>query len=64
LRENGILDTKRVGPFVYYKVKDQRLLSALGIFMEIANSMDNPELADTMFFSPPWWRTHWNNWGK
>jgi DNA-binding transcriptional ArsR family regulator len=61
LRENGILETNRVGPFVYYRIKDQRLLSALGIFLEIANSMENLSADDNSFFSPPWWRMYWNN---
>jgi DNA-binding transcriptional ArsR family regulator len=61
LRENKILEANRVGPFVYYKVKDQRLLSALGIFLEIANSIDDTEMKDSIFFSPPWWKMYWNN---
>jgi DNA-binding transcriptional ArsR family regulator len=59
LRESNILETKRSGPFVYYRLRDPRLLSALGIFYEIANSIENQELENTMFCSPPWWRKHW-----
>ncbi len=35
LREQGILKTKREGPFVYYELSDLRILDALGIFSEI-----------------------------
>ncbi len=59
LRESQVLETKRSGPFVYYKLKDHRLLSALGIFSEIANSIEDKEVDSSMFFSPPWWRMHW-----
>lgn len=61
LRENNILETKRTGPFVYYRIKDPRLLSALGIFLEIAGSMDDIEMKTPTFPVPPWWRMHWNN---
>ncbi len=35
LREQGVLKTKRDGPFVYYKLSDVRMLDALGILSEI-----------------------------
>lgn len=60
LRENQILETKRTGPFVYYKIKDKRLLSALGILLEIANSIENIESDRLMFSSPPWWKIYWD----
>ncbi|MDP4094954.1 MAG: metalloregulator ArsR/SmtB family transcription factor [Bacillota bacterium] len=59
LRESQVLETKRSGPFVYYRLKDQRLLSALGIFSEIADSIEDKEVNSTMFCSPQWWRMHW-----
>lgn len=59
LRESLILETKRSGPFIYYKLRDPRLLSALGIFFEISNSMEDQKITDTMFCSPQWWRMHW-----
>jgi len=59
LRENQVLETKRVGPFVYYKLKDSRLLSALGILFEIANSIEEKEVDSSMFSVPTWWRMHW-----
>ena len=36
LRERDILHTKRDGPFIYYKLKEVKLLEALGLFLEIA----------------------------
>jgi DNA-binding transcriptional ArsR family regulator len=64
LRENNILEAKRTGPFVYYRIKDPRLLSALGIFLEIAGSMDDIERKNPTFPVPPWWRMYWNNGDK
>lgn len=61
LRENKILETNRKGPFVYYKIKDARLLSALGIFLEIVNSMEDIDIKSPMFCSPPWWKSYWDN---
>ncbi|HEX2946921.1 MAG TPA: metalloregulator ArsR/SmtB family transcription factor [Clostridia bacterium] len=59
LRESQVLETKRSGPFIYYRLKDPRLLSALGIFFEISNSIEDREANDSMFCAPPWWRMHW-----
>jgi len=36
LREAKILESCRKGPFVYYRLRDQRLLEALKIFWEVA----------------------------
>lgn len=60
MRENQILETNRKGPFVYYKLKDTRLLSALGIFLEMAVSLDDVQVSKPVFFPPPWWMAHWN----
>jgi DNA-binding transcriptional ArsR family regulator len=37
LREARIMETQREGPFVYYRIRDQRLLEALKVFLEIFN---------------------------
>ena len=37
LREARIMETQREGPFVYYQIRDQRLLEALKVFLEIFN---------------------------
>jgi DNA-binding transcriptional ArsR family regulator len=60
LRENQVLETNRKGPFIYYKLKDQRLLSALGIFLEIVSTLDDTHINSSMFCSPSWWTSHWN----
>jgi DNA-binding transcriptional ArsR family regulator len=40
LRENQVLETERKGPFVYYRLKDQKLLEALRLFEEIFNDLN------------------------
>ena len=60
LREREILKTKRNGPFIYHKLKDPRLLDAIGLFLEILNSMKGIKKQDPMFFCPPFWK----NWTK
>lgn len=35
LREAGIVESQREGPFVYYRVRDRRLLEALRMFLAI-----------------------------
>ena len=60
MRENEILETKRSGPFIYYKLKDKRLLQALGLFSEIANSITGEIIENPMFCCPPVWRKYWN----
>jgi DNA-binding transcriptional ArsR family regulator len=59
LRESGILETKRSGPFIFYKLTDQRLLQALGLFSEIANAINGEIIEDPMFCFPPNWKKNW-----
>ena len=35
LKENNFLDTNRKGPFIYYYLKDSKILYAINIFLEI-----------------------------
>ena len=56
LREMEILSTKRKGPFIYYSLKDVKLLEALGLFLEIANNIKGIKMDNPMFFCPPWWK--------
>jgi DNA-binding transcriptional ArsR family regulator len=56
LRDQQVLETRRRGPFVFYAVKDKRLLDALGIFRELALAVENPRSENPMFCCPPWWR--------
>jgi DNA-binding transcriptional ArsR family regulator len=55
LRENQVLETKRKGAFIYYKLKDDRLLSALGIFLEIVSCLNEEKMTTPMFSIPDWW---------
>ncbi|MCX7710230.1 MAG: metalloregulator ArsR/SmtB family transcription factor [Clostridia bacterium] len=61
LRESQILETERKGPFVYYKLKDKRLLSALGILLEISGELKDRKPHEAMFCSPPWWTSFWGS---
>jgi DNA-binding transcriptional ArsR family regulator len=57
LRERDILQTQRNGPFIYYKLKNGKLLDALGLFLEIASTAKSKRACEPMFCCPPWWRT-------
>jgi DNA-binding transcriptional ArsR family regulator len=35
LKENGILETKRNGPFIYYFIRDKNILNAIDLFLEL-----------------------------
>ena len=41
LREQGILVTRREGPFIFYQLRDQRLFEVLHLLSEIVE-IDNP----------------------
>lgn len=57
LREKQVLVTERQGPFVYHRLKDPRILDALGIFSEIAGKInENRNDGDTPFDCPPWFQ--------
>lgn len=60
MRDKQILETYRKGPFIYYKLKDKRLLSALGIFLELNISCDANIKNKSTLCSPQWWTDHWN----
>ena len=57
LREREILQTNRNGPFIYYKLKNKKLLDALGLFLEMAIPLTNKKSMEPMFCCPPRWRT-------
>jgi DNA-binding transcriptional ArsR family regulator len=53
LKDNGILETKRSGPFIYYYLIDTKLLYAINLFIEIfenSNIIGNQEFG----FCPDW----------
>jgi DNA-binding transcriptional ArsR family regulator len=35
LKENSILETKRNGPFIYYYIRDNKILYAINMFLEL-----------------------------
>ena len=35
LKENGILETKRDGPYIYYSIRDKKILDAITMFAEL-----------------------------
>jgi len=53
LREQGILETRREGPFIYHRLRDARLLDALGLCAEIAAQSQNDAKIRRTFCCPP-----------
>jgi DNA-binding transcriptional ArsR family regulator len=35
LKDNGILETKRNGPFIYYFIRNKKILDAINLFLEL-----------------------------
>ena len=58
LRRAQILQTERQGPFVFYSLRDRRLLDALGMISEIVRGMEEHEV-EPMFCCPPMWMMEW-----
>jgi DNA-binding transcriptional ArsR family regulator len=54
LREQMILETQREGPFIYHRLKDERLLDALGLCAEIAAHSQKDQKIKRTFCCPPW----------
>jgi len=54
MRDQGVLETQREGPFIYYRLKDDRLLDALGMCAEIAAHFQKDRKIKRTFFCPPW----------
>ncbi|MCE5346709.1 MAG: metalloregulator ArsR/SmtB family transcription factor [Bacteroidales bacterium] len=40
LKNNGILETKRNGPFIFYYIRDKKILDAIDLFSEIFKDSD------------------------
>jgi DNA-binding transcriptional ArsR family regulator len=49
LKDNGILETKRVGPFIYYYLKDVKILYAINLFVELFQNADIKKNANFNF---------------
>jgi DNA-binding transcriptional ArsR family regulator len=51
LKENGILETKRNGPFIFYFVRDKKILDAINLVLEIFKDSDIKENPSSKFCS-------------
>ena len=51
LKKNNILDTKREGPFIYYFIRDEKILYGIDLFLEIFKNVDIEEVSDFRFCS-------------
>ncbi len=40
LKENGVLETKRNGPFIYYYLRNIKILYAINLFVELFKNSD------------------------
>ena len=56
LKKNAIVETKRKGPFIFYRLSSPELLDVLGILSELAQDVEDSEPTQAMFRCPPWWR--------
>ena len=53
LKDNEILETKRNGPFIYYFLRDVKILFAINIFIEIFENSDIKQVPEFKF-CPEW----------
>lgn len=53
LKDNGILETKRNGPFIYYYLRDVKMLYAINLFIEIFENSEIKQNPDFRF-CPDW----------
>ncbi|MBG0860888.1 MAG: helix-turn-helix transcriptional regulator [Bacteroidales bacterium] len=51
LKENGILETKRNGPFIFYYIRDKRILDAINLFQELFKNSDIKDRTSSKFCS-------------
>lgn len=54
LKDSNILETKRTGPFIFYRLKNIQLLDVLGMFSEILPKSTEYKDMMPMFICPPW----------
>lgn len=59
LKNSLLLETKREGPFIFYKLKNKKLLDILGLFEEALPVPTGSEVSDLrpMFCCPNWWKS-------
>lgn len=60
LKENGILETKRVGPFIYYYLRDVKILYAINLFIELFKNSEIKQNTDFKF-CPEWIINNFNS---
>jgi DNA-binding transcriptional ArsR family regulator len=53
MKDNGILETKRNGPFIYYYLRDVKMLYAINLFIEIFENSEIKQNSDFRF-CPDW----------
>ncbi len=53
MREQGILETQREGPFIFHRLRDVKLLDVLGLCAEIAAQSQNDVKIRRTFCCPP-----------
>ena len=51
LKENGILGTKRNGPFIFYFIRDKKILDAINLVLEIFRDSDIKDNTSSKFCS-------------
>jgi len=56
LRDRGILLAERKGPFIYHRLKDTKLLDALGIFTDISENLTGISFKEKSFSCPFWFK--------
>jgi DNA-binding transcriptional ArsR family regulator len=57
MKETGILETTRKGPFIYYKLTNKNLIDVLGILNVIAKDVKIEGSHNSpMFPCPSWWK--------
>jgi DNA-binding transcriptional ArsR family regulator len=53
LKENCILETKRNGPFIYYYMRDNKILYAINMFLELFENSEIKQNSEYRF-CPDW----------
>lgn len=55
LKESGILETNRKGPFIFYRLANAGILDILGLFSEILPQRIESKESKPMFECPVWY---------
>ncbi|HEX9062185.1 MAG TPA: metalloregulator ArsR/SmtB family transcription factor [Clostridia bacterium] len=56
LKNSQLLETKRDGPFIHYKLKNTKFLDILGLFEEVLPNDNCVSDYTPMFCCPGWWK--------